>query len=100
MAAKPGDILIFWCTGFEPRPANLGRQRPSEPRGIATLPTVTVGGMQVTVIGAALSPGSAGLYQVAIQLPSNVPTGSVPIQASLNGVLSPPGVLKAYIAAQ
>ena len=33
-----------------------------------TLPAVSVGGTQVQVIGVALSTGSVGLYQVAIQL--------------------------------
>jgi uncharacterized protein (TIGR03437 family) len=80
-AAAPGDILILGATGFGPTaPA------------VATLPTVTVGGAPVPVISAVLSPGSVGLYQVAIQLPSSVPTGTVAIQASVGGMLSPSGV--------
>ena len=37
--------------------------------------------MAAQVISAVLAPGDAGLYQVTIQLPSNVPTGAVPMQA-------------------
>jgi uncharacterized protein (TIGR03437 family) len=59
---------------------------------VATLPSVTVGGTPVTMYGAALSPGSAGLYQIAIQLPSSVPTGIVAIRASVGGYTSPAGV--------
>ena len=45
------------------------------------------------------APGSAGLYQIAVQLPSNVPTGAVALLASIGGVISPTGVLL-YVAAQ
>jgi uncharacterized protein (TIGR03437 family) len=48
--------------------------------------------MNATVIGTALSPGSAGLYQIAIQLPNSVPTGIVSIQASVGGFQSPSGI--------
>jgi uncharacterized protein (TIGR03437 family) len=53
---------------------------------------VAVGGTPVTVIGAALSPGSAGLYQIAIQLPATLPSGIVAIRASVGGYTSPAGV--------
>jgi len=58
----------------------------------ATLPTVTVGGLPATVIGAALSPGLAGVYQVAIQLPDNVPAGDVEVRATIGGQQSPENV--------
>jgi len=45
-----------------------------------------------TVFGAALSAGSVGLYQVAIQVPQ-VPDGDWPIQVSIGGATSPSGVL-------
>jgi uncharacterized protein (TIGR03437 family) len=100
IAAKPGDVLILWATGFGPTnpPTSAGMEVVGAP-GVATLPAVTVGGVSATVIGAALSPGSAGLYQVAIQLPPNVPTGAVVIQASVGNVMSPAGVLT-FIASQ
>ncbi|HEX3747728.1 MAG TPA: FG-GAP-like repeat-containing protein [Bryobacteraceae bacterium] len=100
IAARPGDILILWATGF-------GATAPATPAGIevvnassvAPLPTVTIGGAPVTVLSAVISPGSAGLYQIAIQLPSTVPTGVVTIQASLAGATSPANVLT-FVAAQ
>jgi uncharacterized protein (TIGR03437 family) len=45
------------------------------------------------VYGAALAPGFAGLYQIAIQVPSSIPNGDWPIQATIGGVQSPAGVL-------
>jgi uncharacterized protein (TIGR03437 family) len=93
VAAKPGDVLILWGTGF-------GSTVPATPAGVVvsvaaaaeTTPMVTAGGVTVSVIGAALSPGSAGLYQVAIQLPDSVPIGDVAVQASAGGFQSPTGV--------
>lgn len=91
--AKAGDILILWATGFGPTspPTPAGVAVTGAPP-VATLPTITVGGTAVSVISAVLSPGSAGLYQIAIQLPANVPTGTVAIQASVGSVQSPSGV--------
>ena len=43
-------------------------------------PTVTVGGVSVPVVSSVLTTGTAGLYQVTIQLPANVPTGTVAVQ--------------------
>jgi uncharacterized protein (TIGR03437 family) len=85
--------LVLWGTGF-------GATSPPYPAGIVVsgisavmpLPAVTVGGMAVPVISAALTDDSAGLYQVTIQLPVNVPTGTVALQASVGGVQSPGGV--------
>jgi uncharacterized protein (TIGR03437 family) len=94
VAAKPGDVLILWGTGFGPTnpPTPAGVVVSGAPGG-STLPAVTVGGVPVTVISAVLSPGSAGLYQVAIQLPASVPTGAVAIQASVGGVPSPGNIV-------
>jgi uncharacterized protein (TIGR03437 family) len=44
------------------------------------------------MIGAALSPGSAGLYQIAIQLPTSLASGVAAIRASVGGFTSPAGV--------
>jgi uncharacterized protein (TIGR03437 family) len=94
VAAAPGDVLILWATGFGPtNPPTAAGIVVSGAPGVATLPGVTVGGVPVTVISAALSPGSAGLYQVAIQLPASVPIGAAAIQGSVGGVPSPGGVV-------
>ena len=49
--------------------------------------------MAATVYGAALAPGSAGLYQIAIQIPSSLADGDWPIQAVIGGVQSPTGTI-------
>ena len=92
-------MLILWATGF-------GATSPPTSAGIVVtgralrrddFPLVTLGGTPVTVIGAAL--GGAGLYQIAIQLPANVPAGAVAIQASVGSAVSPSGILT-YVAGQ
>jgi uncharacterized protein (TIGR03437 family) len=94
VAAKPGDTLVLWGTGFGATnpPAAAGTTVTGAHTAV-TLPTVTVGGVATPVMGAALSPGSVGLYQVSIQLPATVPTGAVAVEASVGGVQTQAGVL-------
>jgi len=92
--AKPGDVLILWATGFGPTmpPAPSGVSVPaSGSYPTASAPTVTVNNTPATVYGAALAPGSAGVYQIAIQVPTTLADGDWPIQASIGGVASPAG---------
>jgi uncharacterized protein (TIGR03437 family) len=56
---------------------------------------VTLNNVSVTVYGAALAGGDGGLYQVAIQVPSTMANGEWPVQATINGVKSPAGVVLA-----
>jgi uncharacterized protein (TIGR03437 family) len=96
VAAKPGDVLVLWATGFGPT-------NPSVPVGFAvpgdkvystaSPPVVTIGNMSALVYGAALAPGSVGLYQIAIQVPLSLADADWPIQASIGGVTSPAGAV-------
>jgi hypothetical protein len=91
--AQRGEIVILWATG-------LGRTTPAILAGMVvdraanvTLPvTVTVGSFNAQVIGTALSPGLAGVYQVAIQLPTGVPIGEVLVRAIVGGNATPDNV--------
>ena len=89
--AKPGDVIILWGTGFGPTvpPAPFGVQIPaSQSYATANPVTVTVGGIPAQVYGAAMAPGFAGLYQVAIQIPPSAPDGDLPLSATVNGTPS------------
>ncbi len=89
-AAKPDEVIILWGTGFGPTtpPAPVGTSTPSsQVYSTLTAPSVTLGRFPAQVLGAALTPGSAGLYQIAVQLPS-VADGTYAIQASIGGVQS------------
>jgi uncharacterized protein (TIGR03437 family) len=94
--AKPGEVIILWGTGFGPT-------SPSAPEGVETPSdtvyntanpvNVTVGGKPAVVYGAALAPGYAGLYQIAIQIPASLADGDYPVVARIFGGQSPESTL-------
>ena len=96
VAAKPGDVIVLWATGFGPT-------NPAAPTGVAvpsdkayatsSLPSITIDNIPATFYGAALAPGSVGLYQIAMQVPPLLADGDWPIQALIGGVLSPAGTI-------
>ncbi|HLG97293.1 MAG TPA: choice-of-anchor tandem repeat GloVer-containing protein [Bryobacteraceae bacterium] len=90
VAAKPGDVIILWGTGFGPTspPAPSGVDVPSTTTYYTAPVSVSVGGVPATVYGTALAPGYAGLYQVAIQVPQ-LPDGDYPVVATISGAQSP-----------
>jgi uncharacterized protein (TIGR03437 family) len=95
VAAKPGEVIL-WGTGFGPTfpAAPVGASVPgSGGYSTTSAPTVTINSTPAIVYGAALAPGSAGLYQIAIQVPSTLADGNWPIRASIGGVTSPTGVV-------
>ena len=92
-AAKPGDAIILWGTGFGPTspPAPSGVATPAGTYLTADPVTVTLGGAPVSVYNdaAVLASGNAGLYLVAITVPSGMPDGDYPVVATIDGVSSP-----------
>jgi len=94
--ARPGDVIILWGTGF-------GATVPAAPTGVqvpsdrtysaATAPVIALNGAPITVFGAALAPGFAGLYQIAVQVPPSIADGDWPILATVGGVASASGVV-------
>jgi uncharacterized protein (TIGR03437 family) len=91
--AHPGDTIILWGTGFGATTpaAPSGQVTPANIYGVSGV-TVTIGGVQATNVVTALSPGSAGLYQVNLTVPSNLANGDYSVIAAVNGVSSPTGV--------
>ncbi|HEX5228687.1 MAG TPA: hypothetical protein VFW44_13300 [Bryobacteraceae bacterium] len=93
--AKPGDTIILWGTGFGPTfPAYpQGQEVPSTGTySTEAPPTITLGGIPAKVYGAALAPGFAGLYQIAIQVPPSLGNGDWPVVATIGGASSPAGM--------
>jgi uncharacterized protein (TIGR03437 family) len=96
VAAKPGDVIILWGTGFGPTTpaAPTGMQVPGDKTySTSTLPAVTIDNLPAKVFGAALAPGYAGLYQVAIQVPASLADGDWPVVATIGNVQSPAGMV-------
>lgn len=95
--AAPGDVLILWGTGFGETnpPAPAGTVTPSGQTYSASDPvTVTINGVPATVYGVALTPGLAGLYQVAIQVPTTLAAGDWQLVATTqDGFSSASGVI-------
>lgn len=91
VAAKPGDVIILWGTGFGPTTpaAPSGTQTPISSFPTANAVTVTIGNQTATVYGAALASGFAALYQVAIQIPTSLADGDYPVVATVAGQSSP-----------
>lgn len=90
--AKPGETIILWCTGLGTTTPALtpGSLTPSDQIYSALrTPLVTIGGVGANVIGAALAPGYAGLYQVSIQVPSSLGDGDQPIVLQSGTTFSP-----------
>ncbi len=80
--AKAGDVVVIYLTG-------LGQTTPAMQTGALVVPpaggfnntstvTVTIGGQNAPVAYSIASPFFAGLYQVAVTVPSGV-TGNVPV---------------------
>jgi len=95
VAAKPGDVLILWGTGFGPTTPTVtaGIQVPSDKQYNCSPVTISLGPAAPQVFGCALSPGFAGLYQVAIQVPGSMADGDYAIKATVSGASSPDGVI-------
>ena len=94
--AKPGEAIILWGTGFGPTtpPVAPGVVPPANPvANVANPITVTIGNIAATVVGAAISPGNPGLYQIAVQVPASAPDGDLPVVAQVSGIQSPSNVL-------
>jgi uncharacterized protein (TIGR03437 family) len=82
--AHAGDTVVVFAVG-------LGATNPAAPTGVATAAnptaattTVTVGGAAATILFAGVTPGSAGLYQINMKLPTGV-QGTVPVVLSIGG---------------
>jgi uncharacterized protein (TIGR03437 family) len=90
--AHPGDIVVLWGTGF-------GATNPAVPAGVAAsgtpftvaVPAMTLGGIKAHVLSALLTAGSAGLYQVTIQIPASAPSGALEVGVSSGEVTSSTG---------
>jgi uncharacterized protein (TIGR03437 family) len=94
-AAKPGDILTLYGTGFGPTspPTDAGAI-PAKLASVVLPVKVTIGAVNLAVsdiLYAGISPGSPGLYQVNIRVPDTVPDGNQPVTLGLGLYSTPTG---------
>ena len=79
---------MIWANGLGPVSAPQSSGDPASSAQLAstnTQPTVTLGGGPTGFIFSGLTPGSVGLYQVNVSIPSDAPTGTQPLKLSLGG---------------
>ncbi len=78
--AAPGETVVLYGTGFgATNPALVPGQVPLQAASVVNLPQVTIGGSPATVVSGGIVPGTAGLYQIAVQVPANTANGDQPV---------------------
>jgi len=93
-AAVPGETIVIYGTGLgATSPALIPGLVPVEAAGLATLPRVTIGGANATVISASVVTGSAGVYQVTVQVPADAANGDLPVVVQIGTASSAPATL-------
>ena len=84
-----GDAITMYTTGLGAVTPVVpdGNPGPSGPLAYAvTQPSVTLGGVSLTINFAGLAPGEVGVYQINATVPPSAPQGiSVPLTISQNG---------------
>jgi uncharacterized protein (TIGR03437 family) len=86
--AARGSILSFWATGQGATSPMFidGQSAPATPLWLPALPVaVTIGGQTADVF-AALAPGFAGLLQVNVRIPSQIPAGPAALTLGIGGI--------------
>jgi uncharacterized protein (TIGR03437 family) len=91
--AKAGETLVLYGVGFGPTapPIPAGKTFSGSAPLSGTV-MIAIGGVKATVTYAGLT--QAGLYQFNVIVPA-VSSGDQPLQATVNGIQSPPGALVA-----
>jgi uncharacterized protein (TIGR03437 family) len=82
-AALPGDVLILYTTGLGPLTVDLqdGYGAPISPLAYTEDPfQALVDGEPCSVQFSGLAPGFVALYQINLQLPSDLPAGNLNLQ--------------------
>jgi uncharacterized protein (TIGR03437 family) len=92
-AAKTGDILTLYAISFGktasggPVPGGI----PSIADAVAGPVSLKIGGTPVTPSYVGVTPGSAGLYQMNVTIPSGLTAGNNTVVLTINGISTPAG---------
>jgi len=87
--AKPGDVLIVFATGLSGTGLPTGVLAPLSPLAMTDPVTVTIGGKPANVIDSLATPGTIGVYQLALTVPQGV-SGQVPLIVQQGTMASSP----------
>jgi uncharacterized protein (TIGR03437 family) len=91
--AQPGDYLTIWAISFGPTTPSFAPGTPPSTLGnTVNVPGVKMGTVTLSpadVLYAGVSPGFAGLYQLNIRVPDNLPDGDLPLTLTLGSYRTP-----------
>jgi uncharacterized protein (TIGR03437 family) len=86
-----GQVAILYANGLGPvtNPPASGDPALAMPLSQTTAPpVVNIGGQSANVIFSGLTPGTAGLYQIDVSIPSNLTPGSQSVTVAIGGQTS------------
>jgi uncharacterized protein (TIGR03437 family) len=89
--AQPGEVLTLFATGLGPTNPAVAAGAPapfSPPAVTTTIPAVSLGCQQASVISSALAPGAVGIYQVIFALPAGAAGGGQSLSLTIGGKTS------------
>ena len=87
---KAGETLVLFGVGFGPTAPQVPAGQVFTGAASTTSPvTVTIGGVAANVVFSGLT--GAGLYQINLTVPPGTGSGDQALQATVNGVQTPPG---------
>ena len=86
--AKRGGSIVIYANGLGPLSTPQSSGDPASTTQLVSTtatPTVTIGSSTAGFIFSGLTPGSVGLYQVNVSVPTDAPTGTQPLKLSIGG---------------
>jgi uncharacterized protein (TIGR03437 family) len=89
--AKPGEEVVIYANGFGPTSVPVVSGSSVQSGTLATLPVITIAGIQAKVIYAGLV--APGEFQFNVYVPDNAPSGDDAVIATYNGVETPAAFL-------
>lgn len=87
--AAPGETIVVYATGLgATSPALVPGQVPTSSLRVATNPVVMIGTASANVISASVVAGTAGLYQINLQIPAETQNGDMPLTVQMGNASS------------
>ncbi len=91
--AKPGDFLTIFGVSFGPTTPSFAPGEAPATTGVTAIPAeISLGATKLSrtdILYAGVSPGIAGLYQLNIRIPDNLPDGDQPLAMTIGAFATP-----------